>query len=569
MDILLALIAFSVTMIVLSTLVSAVVEVIHEIRSMRQRHFAYLVGAVFDEHIWPKFKGLADRPPTASAFAVEQTQASAPGMLGRMLTTDTGRVPFALWWAGLALAAIAILLGWFILGLAIIAALLFWYDRRRSPDWFDYPANAAVDSETLRRLTRLKGLQARETGEAEPPLEADERNKLNDLNKYLHASGILNEDGAIRDAVLAEAFEQVEQRRRFIEAIAKMSKSVIANRSGARGAFVKGLPATEFAARLARSEFGPAIADAAGDKIATVIDDIARKFDSIGEETTEVFRQRSRVWSIIAAFIVAFFANVDAVRLFEAYYKDPKIARQIEAAYDRETLERMANPQRERGDPPAPGDGKPEEDIEAAKKRAKAAVEEIRTTANELAALGAPIGWSHYPFCVRDGGPPVDPKCVGAKKDDKASENNKDDADKSFMFEFSAKASAALAWFEARGAADLTAWLMGVLLAGALIGLGGPFWFKVYQRLSSIASIARTLGLRAGAASTAATDAQTAIAKPKPEDKHKPESVVDAFNTALAADSVAQEALAIAAEAAPEDAPAAARPPLTPNGDFA
>jgi len=42
-----------------------------------------------------------------------------------------------------------------------------------------------------------------------------------------------------------------------------------------------------------------------------------------------------------------------------------------------------------------------------------------------------------------------------------------------------------------KDSAEITAWAFSVLLAGLLIGLGGPFWFDVFNKLSGLVGIVR------------------------------------------------------------------------------
>jgi hypothetical protein len=79
-----------------------------------------------------------------------------------------------------------------------------------------------------------------------------------------------------------------------------------------------------------------------------------------------------------------------------------------------------------------------------------------------------------------------------------------------------------------------------VLVAGALIGLGGPFWFDVYRQVASVLQVARGIGF--GKSKGANTETDTEKARPDmpkpPEKAHAPPSAVDAFRDAVDADAV-------------------------------
>lgn len=107
--------------------------------------------------------------------------------------------------------------------------------------------------------------------------------------------------------------------------------------------------------------------------------------------------------------------------------------------------------------------------------------------------------------------------------------------------EFLAHGDAALEWFKSRQQEGFFAWFVGVLLGGALIGLGGPFWFDLYKRLSVFAQIARSLGLKPGkAAEQPAQDSQGGKAK----SDHTPDGVFDAFDKSIKAKQILDAAAA-------------------------
>ena len=72
-------------------------------------------------------------------------------------------------------------------------------------------------------------------------------------------------------------------------------------------------------------------------------------------------------------------------------------------------------------------------------------------------------------------------------------------------------------------------WLGLSILAGILIGLGGPSWFRVFSSLSQIFQMLRSLGV--GRKPEQAKAQQTA-APPLAEESAKPKDVVDAFRVA-------------------------------------
>lgn len=85
-------------------------------------------------------------------------------------------------------------------------------------------------------------------------------------------------------------------------------------------------------------------------------------------------------------------------------------------------------------------------------------------------------------------------------------------------------------WIEIRTDHGFGVWLSGVVLAGALIGLGGPFWFDIYKRLSTLAQITRSFGFVPS--SKPGKDNGTNKPGSNPKREHQPSSIYDAFETA-------------------------------------
>ena len=60
MNLLNALLAFCVTMLIFSTMTLVVVEVFHRFNHTREKYFELMVSKFFDELIWPKIRGLIE-----------------------------------------------------------------------------------------------------------------------------------------------------------------------------------------------------------------------------------------------------------------------------------------------------------------------------------------------------------------------------------------------------------------------------------------------------------------------------------------------------------------------------
>lgn len=76
-------------------------------------------------------------------------------------------------------------------------------------------------------------------------------------------------------------------------------------------------------------------------------------------------------------------------------------------------------------------------------------------------------------------------------------------------------------------------WLLNVLVAGALLSLGGPFWYRVFASLSQVAQMVRQLG-GGGRRETIDPDAKE---QPASAEAMKKENIVDTFLTAHSGNS--------------------------------
>lgn len=655
MTILLALISFAVVMIVLSTLVVAVVEILHEVRGMRRRHLRYFLGAVFDEYLWPNLGALVCSPRIEPARARATADMAAlarrrdrlgklmavldPGtMLGRRSTATLGRdyamMSGAVWVVILLGSGVLVVSGWAILVPVLLVVIALSVDTSRERDRQTLPGLGNLRPERAALLWSLaEAMLERDRLEAIPAAErpAEASQTLAALRERIEAAG---EDDR-------QTARRMKLRQSFIDELVRASESINAGAGGA-GVGRTSIPTTVFVAQIARSEFGAALRMAARDRIDILVTDLARRYDRLGAESSQTFREMSRRWSVIAAFAVALLVNVDAVRLFDALYRDPALAARVEATFATR-LEDMsqaaarleATLDQPAATPPAtsPSTAAPltapvaAPDPEAARRELdalKQRIEALRTqtagTTAELEGLGVPVGWRHFPFCLPGAEivagftpPPVDPACavmaaraeaairaastvVPGTGPDRFTYGGLLDASlaRPFLIDgrpvpcpgsregtctiadyrpafheapaaflraarvrAGAYVEAGRMWWAARGDGALMSWAAGVLLAGALIGLGGPFWFDIYRRLSAFAEVARAFGLRGQPRSPA-----DAAASPPgdPETVHRPANVVEAFTLTEAAqarlDSVrAEEAsFALLAEMAEAEA---------------
>ena len=261
------------------------------------------------------------------------------------------------------------------------------------------------------------------------------------------------------------------------------------------------------------------IADAS-QKAADEFDRLARKLTEIGAGISSKFCARSHAYSLAIAVILAFAANIDAVRIFEAYKDDPKLTQLVidkteewrardeelsKSVQERENARDAVDKALAAYNDAVQTGAADVEDRKQAMEAAKAeweakvgidagnrAVKESQAAIQELVAIGIPIGWAYYPFCS---GPANanDMLCEGV--DGKTSQTLETVAER--------------LWSDC---AEAAGWIVHILVSGFLIGLGAPFWFDAARRIAAI---------RSGASSVQKTEAKLRGQDPKTAEERK------------------------------------------------
>jgi len=249
---------------------------------------------------------------------------------------------------------------------------------------------------------------------------------------------------------------------------------------------------------------------AAGETIKAEFNRISRRYEELGSSVSASFKHHTQAWSIAIGIILAICANIDGLRIFEAYRVNPGLAASVierqqsfldnwEASqksqselddamqvYEKAKADLLAA---EKADP------KNSEVIEknrAAVKTAEADMEkmvglkDVQATAQraqqqlaDLVALGVPIGWQRlYPNCPygdsADAWAMSCPKCKAIPMDKREINQGKN----LFIVRL-----AKTFWYDISG---FLLWLLATVGTGMLIGLGAPFWFDVAKRLAQI-----------------------------------------------------------------------------------
>lgn len=283
---------------------------------------------------------------------------------------------------------------------------------------------------------------------------------------------------------------------KFVDA---MMGNPIAGGSGAeipvrKESQVSELSVLAFAERLGRTDAGKAILAQGEDQLKLLVTDFARTFDRFARASREVFRKRAQQTAMAVGIVFALAANVDAGRLFVTLMDNPDLRtgliEQVDGAAEanKAVTDRLAELTAKLDE-----DGLDEEQSALIKANLDEITANIEALESELGASGLPIGYRYYPYCS-DG--PVDGLGCGP-------------AD--------------------TGPLSFLQWLVLAIVAGILIGLGGPFWFGVFSSLSQVFQVLRSLGIGRGGAGKQAQPEGEVAAAPPAEDSAKPTSVVDAF----------------------------------------
>lgn len=206
--------------------------------------------------------------------------------------------------------------------------------------------------------------------------------------------------------------------------------------------------------RLAKSKVGDAIAKLAEDEKRALLTNLGRTYERYAAAASEQFRVRAHLWTTVVAIVFAFSVNIDAGRLFTHLMKD-------EGA--RNALIENAPEAKAENEAAAAALAKELTDsgVENADEIVKR-VSGISASVGELKEeFSLPIGAEYFPYCRLK----IEGTVLSFDSKNCTSEEDR----------------------------TLLTWFLFTLLAGMLIGLGGPFWYKVYTSLSQVASITRLL----------------------------------------------------------------------------
>jgi hypothetical protein len=244
-----------------------------------------------------------------------------------------------------------------------------------------------------------------------------------------------------------------------------------------RRKYTERLNSVEFAQRIALTKVGMELMSRGENYSRKFILDLTRNLESISSGASSDFRHRSRKYALISAFILAPLLNVDSIFILKSYIKDPelsinviKLGSETESSYQQgqANLKALEMELEQSTDPNARAAMSVV--LTQTKAHFEAAQKEIESNAKKVIEAGLPMGTNYFPFCV-------------ALPSDSTIKNTKY-ADPRCYEKYLSDWQVFLNWIS---------WFVGLILSALLIGQGSPFWFQIYQRLSTVAGLVRNV----------------------------------------------------------------------------
>ena len=205
------------------------------------------------------------------------------------------------------------------------------------------------------------------------------------------------------------------------------------------------LTSVEFASRFAKTCSGKIIYTLGKEKAEVIVADLVRSFEDLSVGSTSDFRTRASKWSLAVGFVLAFSLNIDAFQLFKELNSDPKVVEQVIAATSDQikTMQEADNADNQ-----------------------KEHLDTIKDTLSVVGHVGLSVGWDYFPIC-KPSVSVLDSRCPKQTAVDEHENNNTNEPHR-YVF-----------------------WLLGLISTGIFVGLGSPFWFQVFQRMSMAAQLVR------------------------------------------------------------------------------
>jgi hypothetical protein len=532
-----AALAFAITMLALSLIVSSLVELIHRAFKMREAGLQYMLEQLFDQALVKyakpadtKIQELTNDPRHQGKPAAEITQLAYEELRDSFVERMTAnRAPVGLkpdptlaavpkpaagkpWWWPAALGS----------------------PEDAKPSWWPTAWGWPGNTKPGLRLGNIWG--GRRVSELTP---TDFMERLgSDAVGDTIANAAITAERVPADAVDV-VLKSVGQKLAGTNVSDEINKKIAAGQSPADAAVAV---LKDIAQKPGGSDIGEelkmaatATGQVAADTLDTVLKDIAQKFDGFGKDAATYFEGRARFMSVMVAIVLAFVVHVDAVDLFTTYLRDPNarakvieqsqaVTAQYKAAQEAADAVKKLAPNDPEASPVSP-------DVKAQIKQLQKDWDDASKTVKQYADLGVPLGWTPERLTAADMKLLVwtcKELLAGEKKrywtlrqkcrpDDPGYKGVAGQQYKSVYLQVPRNPRI----------------VFYLLLGGLMIGLGSPFWYDAVTRFTSLRNAAKGAGGAAAPAQAAAVAAARVTATDA--DKAQPVTPVGAFQVSNAA----------------------------------
>jgi hypothetical protein len=256
-----------------------------------------------------------------------------------------------------------------------------------------------------------------------------------------------------------------------------------------------------------------------------LVEHLLKKFQVIGSASSETFARHSRGWCVAVGFVLAALLNIDSLDLLNSYLTNPDVRQRVldrsDAILAQETpaaatdTSAVAAPVRERFDAAstqltnaarelsgtlevlrsnATGEGAAVvKDVAVQLEKVAAQVKDVQGGVNDLETdvtlaeqrirgvtrsltASFPIGWKRFPNCSAIDSPDV--RCQGRAFASQADRALAPATALATLVAAPTRWSSVLMSAQAADPDAFNQWVVGVLLTGLLLGLGTPFWVQ-------------------------------------------------------------------------------------------
>ena len=209
-------------------------------------------------------------------------------------------------------------------------------------------------------------------------------------------------------------------------------------------------------------------------------------FDAVMKRTSHRFTTQMRIWTIVFAVLLAFWAQLDSIEIFNRLWTSPELRASLVS--DRETILREASVvlSVQNGTAQVASHGVPPQILREAMKDLKAIEKEATAGLGDdrdFAGLDEAFNWLHENLkgdeALKKKLADEYRKVVLAQLSAKADKIQQDLAKSGFQLQVVTSREAFKKLFEETR-------LFGILATAALLSLGAPFWFNVLSSLSNL-----------------------------------------------------------------------------------